>query len=243
MRIGILEAGRNRQSLVGRHGSYPDMFRALLDAGAPSMDFASYAALDGELPRSSDECDAWLVTGSRHTAFERLPWMVRLEALLQTLMDARRPVVGICFGHQILAQAMGGKVERAEAGWGLGIHTYAVTDRPAWMEGEEAAISLSVVHRDQVSVVPRQARIVAGSAFCPAAVLAYGDNAITFQAHPEFGPAFLADLVGELAQDGLPQDVIDRARADLAERGPRTDTALASRWIGDFLKASAGNEK
>src|SRR5262245_96536 len=114
MRIGILETGRNRNKLAARHGTYPAMFGPLLRAAGPSLTFASYAVLDDEWPASIGECDAWLVTGSRHTAFERLPWMVRLEQLLRDIMASDRPVVGICFGHQILAQALGGKVERAQ---------------------------------------------------------------------------------------------------------------------------------
>lgn len=235
MRIGIFETGQNREHLRERHGTYVDMFSALLRAVDPSLEFSSYAVLNDEWPASIHECDAWLMTGSRHTAFDRLPWMVRLEELLRDLMAAKKPIIGICFGHQILAQALGGKVERATAGWGLGPHRYSIDRVPAWMDEMPKSICLNAVHQDQVTELPEGATVIASSPFCENAILTYGDHALTFQAHPEFAPEFLADLLDALESGGLPQDVIADARNGLRQDSRRIDSLLAAKWIVNFL--------
>lgn len=235
MRIGILETGRNREHLTTRHGTYVDMFGALLRNADPSLEFTSYAALDDERPASIHECDAWLLTGSRYTAFDRLPWMIRLEELLREMMAARKPIIGICFGHQILAQAMGGKVERAEVGWGLGPHLYSLHEPSAWMKEAPEAICLNAVHQDQVTAAPEGATVIASSPFCQNAILAYGDHALTFQAHPEFTPEFLSELLDALENSGLPQDAIADARIRLRNAEGKTDSALIAKWVLNFL--------
>ncbi|MBF9232595.1 glutamine amidotransferase-related protein [Microvirga alba] len=235
MRIGILETGRNREHLTKRHGTYIDMFSALLSAVDPSLEFTSYGVLEDEWPASIHECDAWLLTGSRHTAFDRLPWMVRLEELLREMMAAGKPIIGICFGHQILAQALGGKVERAKVGWGLGPHSYSVDEIPEWMEGAPETICLNAVHQDQVTELPEGATVIASSPFCQNAILAYGDRALTFQAHPEFAPEFLAELLDALESNGLPKEVIADARTGLGNAERKTESTLAAQWVLNFL--------
>lgn len=240
MRIGILETGRNREHLAERHGTYVDMFAALLSAADPSLEFTSYPVLDDQWPISIHECDAWLLTGSRHTAFDRLPWMLRLEALLREMMTARKPIIGICFGHQILAQALGGKVERAESGWSLGPHRYSIHQPPAWIEEAPESICLNAVHQDQVTAAPEGATVIASSPFCRNAILAYGDHALTFQAHPEFLPDFLNELLDALESNGLPPDVVADARIRSGDPEHKTDSAQAVRWVLDFLNKRSG---
>lgn len=235
MRIGILETGQNREHLTERHGTYVNMFSALLSAVDPSLEFTSYAVLNDEWPASIHECDAWLMTGSRHTAFDRLPWMVRLEELLREMMAAGKPIIGICFGHQILAQAMGGKVERAQVGWGLGPHRYSVHEMPEWMGEAPEIICLNAVHQDQVTAAPEGATVIASSPFCKNAILAYGDSALTFQAHPEFAPKFLLELLDALESSGLPKDSIADARTALKGAECKVDSILAAKWVLSFL--------
>ena len=131
MKVGILETGRPPEGLEG-HGSYASMFERLL---GPGYDYVVYPVIDGVLPERADEVDAWLVTGSRFGAYDDAPWIRPLEAFLRAAMAAHVPIVGICFGHQLLAQAMGAKVEKAEAGWGVGPHAYELVARPSWLTG------------------------------------------------------------------------------------------------------------
>ncbi|MCW5605758.1 MAG: type 1 glutamine amidotransferase, partial [Burkholderiales bacterium] len=134
------------------------------------------------------------------------------------------PVVGICFGHQILAEAMGGKVVKSERGWGCGVHRYSLSD------GGEMAIA--AMHQDQVIQVPPDAAVIASSEFCPVAGLDYGGRALSFQPHPEFADAFVRDLVASRREFSIPAPVADIA---LASIGGPTDREMLGRRIIDFF--------
>ena len=122
MLIGILETGLAPDALRPRSGSYPDMFRRLL---APhGLDFRSWSVVAGDFPDSVHDAEGWLITGSRHGAYDDLPWIAPLEALIRQAVAEGVPLVGICFGHQIVAQALGGKVEKFAGGWAVGPQDY-----------------------------------------------------------------------------------------------------------------------
>lgn len=221
--VGILQTGRAAEALAARHGDYPDMMRQMLSGHG--LSFRTYAVLDGDLPASPGDCEAWLITGSRHAVYEPWPWIPPLEDFIREIFAAGPPLVGICFGHQIIAQAMGGRVEKSAAGWGVGPMIYD------WTDG--GSVVINAWHQDQVIALPEQARRLASSDFCPNAILAYGDQALTYQAHPEFGPDFGRDLLG-LRRDTLPDDVCARADAAFASLTPSTGVA---RQIVQFLTA------
>ncbi|MEZ5925168.1 MAG: gamma-glutamyl-gamma-aminobutyrate hydrolase family protein [Hyphomicrobiaceae bacterium] len=235
MRIGILETGRPPETLKDKHGSYPDMFVALLKAASPELSFQTFAALDGEVPDDPRACDGWLITGSRHGVYEKLPWMLKLEQLIRAAVNARVPVVGICFGHQIMAEALGGKVVKSDKGWGLGLHEYEVAKPEAWMDGAGERFTIPAVHQDQVVDKPPGAEVIASSRFCTYAALAYDDVGLSFQGHPEFSEAYQRDLM-EVRFKGLaPDEVIAAATDSLVAR--TSDSAKAARWIGRFFLA------
>ena len=238
MLIGILETGKVNEALIPRHGEYPPMFAALLSPEGPELTFRSYATEDGELPESPAECDAWLITGSRHGVYDDLPWIEPLKAFLRAARVAKRPMVGICFGHQILAEALGGKAVKSDKGWGVGVHDYSVTCRPGWMEGAPNSISVHAFHQDQVVEVPEDATVLASSPFCEFAMLAYGDpeapDAISIQPHPEFGTDYTRDLLDLRAGIAIPLDRADPAREGLGRSVNQQDFA---RWCVGFLRA------
>ncbi|MDR3518833.1 MAG: type 1 glutamine amidotransferase [Azospirillaceae bacterium] len=238
--IGILEAGRPADKLIGQHGSFTDMLSRLLRGADPSLSFTSYAVRDHDFPTGPTACDGWVITGSAHSAYEDLPWIRRLEVFLRDSVAIGIPVVGICFGHQILAQALGGTVEKSERGWGLGLHDYALVTRPPWMDGfADDRISLPAIHQDQVVALPPDATVIAGSAFCPYAALAYGDRALSFQAHPEFDLAFEADLIRSLSGSRLDPDRARAALQGVTAPQATTDAGAVAAWIARFL-ACAG---
>lgn len=221
MKIGILETGRPVGKLKEDHGGFPDMMRQLLSN--QDLAFETYAVLDDQFPASVVECQGWLITGSRNSAYDDLDWIRRLEQFLRDAYAAAVPIVGICFGHQVLARALGGKVERAPQGWGVGPMEYdfggRVTVINAW-------------HQDQVTEIPGSATRIATSPFCENAALLYGKRALTYQAHPEFTPEFVRDLI-ELRRDGLPAEVIDSAEKAMARM--ETSAYLADE-IGRFFR-------
>ncbi|MDX8464634.1 type 1 glutamine amidotransferase [Mesorhizobium sp. VK23B] len=213
MKIGILQTGRSPEELRCTHGDYDDMFKRLL--GGRGFDFVTYPVLDGIFPLNIQEADGWLVTGSRHGVYEDLPWISLLEDLLRRAYAASVPIVGVCFGHQILAQALGGKVEKFTGGWSVGAQNYAI-------DGVGADVSLLAWHRDQITDKPNVATVVGSSAFCRFAALAYGDRAFTIQPHPEFRSDFFIDLIAARS------NILPAAVAGTALNGLERETASAA---------------
>ena len=216
MLIGILQTGHAPDALAPRHGDYPDLFARLLQGR--DLTFRTFAVVDGEFPAGPHAAEGWLITGSRHGAYDDLPWIPPLERLIRDIVAADVPLVGICFGHQIIAQAMGGRVEKHPAGWSVGRQDYD------W-SGERVA--LNAWHQDQVVEVPEGAEVLASNPFCANAALLYGTRAFTVQAHPEFTNQWTAEMIEKRGRGLVPDPLLDEARAKVSE--PIQDALLADR--------------
>jgi GMP synthase-like glutamine amidotransferase len=228
VKLGLLETGYPPRALQPQFGDYPGMFRDLL--GEDAYAYQTFKVMEGELPARPDACDAYLVTGSPAGVYDGRPW---IAPLLDFLRAAKGEValVGICFGHQAMAQAFGGQVVRSAKGRAAGLQEYLVVGRESWMD-EAASIRLAAAHQDQVVELPPTARVVAGSTFAPYGMLAYGDQpAISLQLHPEFETAYAKALV---EREGAPYDV---AAADAALRSydQPDDRRRVAGWIRAFL--------
>lgn len=221
MKIGILQTGLAPDVLKDEMGDYPDMFARLL--AGHGFDFVTYRVVEGEFPASVTECEGWLITGSRHGAYEDHPWIPPLEEFIRHAYWAHVPIVGICFGHQIVAQAMGGKVERYPEGWAVGATDYDFGD---------TTLRLNAWHRDQVTEVPPMAEVIASNDFCANAALLYGDRALTVQAHPEFRPEFIDGLMRTRGKGLVPDDLMAAATDRLAL--PLDDQTMADQIAAFF---------
>ena len=239
MLIGILQAGRVNPALVPRHGEYPPMFEDWLGQADPGLRFRTYGVLDGALPASPNECDAWLVTGSKYGVYDDQPWIEPLKAFLRAARTAGRPIIGVCFGHQILAEALGGRAAKSVKGWGAGVHDYRVVQRPVWMAGAPASFAIHAMHQDQVTAIPDDATVLATSPFCEFAMLAYGDpeapDAISIQPHPEFGEDYARELVELRTGAVIPAE---RGAVALASIGRAVDRREFARWCVNYLRAA-----
>ena len=202
MKIGILQTGRSPDELRDKHGDYNDLFMVLLKDR--DFSFKTFPVLDGVFPDDPGAADGWLITGSRFGAYEDHDWIAPLEDFLRKAFEADVPIVGICFGHQILAQALGGKVEKFKGGWSIGPVEYR-------MKGEAKPLRFNAFHQDQIVELPRGASVTGNSDFCKYAMLAYGDKAMSIQPHPEFETEFLSDLV-DIRRNILPADIADSAQ-------------------------------
>lgn len=201
MKIGILQTGHTDNSLVSDYGDFDQMFRYLLaDQG---FHFKSYDVANCEFPETVDEQDGWLITGSGKSVYEGLKWMTELEAFLRQAFSSNVPIVGICFGHQILAKALGGKVEKNALGWNIGLQQYE-------QDGKTIGPPIAVWHQDIVSELPETGVCIGSSKTCPNAVVLYGETAYSIQAHPEFSATFIRDLM-KLREDQLPEPLIKEA--------------------------------
>ena len=233
MKIGLLETGILNEKLAGRFPPYPVMFATLLDLAGRELEYETYSVIRGEMPESSDECDGWLITGSRHGAYERLDWMLSLESFIRDIHRDSVPLVGICFGHQIVAQALGGEVVKSDRGWGIGLQYYQIDEAQAWMETPPEQVGIYGFHQDQVVTLPQAASVFSSSEFCPYAGLYYGESIITIQAHPEFEAEYELALIDIYGGNIVPQNVADKALESMRDKS--ADTQMLADWLASFF--------
>lgn len=227
MRVAILETGTPPPALVPDFGTYADMTCRLFGA---THTFETISVARGAALPAPGAFDAYAITGSSAGAYDSLPWIAPLEAFLRRA-KGRAKLVGICFGHQILAQALGGRVAKAPQGWGLGLHRYGIVGAASWLDGP-SSVTGTASHQDQVIAPPPGSRTLAASAFTPHAILGYGDDALSFQFHPEFAPAFSRALFAQRRAPDLSQAKVEAAIASLD--APH-DNARVGGWIDRFL--------
>lgn len=227
LKIGILIAGHPPAESIGTHGTYADAFERLLAGN--DFEFANWACVDGEFPESIDDADGWLITGSKFGAYEDLPWIPQLEEFIRGAYAQDIPIVGICFGHQILAKALGGEVKKFDGGWSAGRVEYN-------LDGHKEPVALYAWHQDQVVSLPQDATVVGSTPFCQYAALAYADKAYSIQPHPEFTSEFF-DILLEARKAALPQTALDLAKESIETAAP-TDSAAIANLIASFFKSA-----
>lgn len=224
MHIGILLCGHTTGPVAEHHGDFDRMFATLL--AGQGLTFSSYDVENLAFPDSAQACDGWLLTGSKHGAYEDHPFIAPLTDFIRAAYAAEVPMVGICFGHQIIAQALGGRVEKFAGGWGVGHQTYDFDGL--------GAVALNAWHQDQVTQAPPDARPIGRSDFCANAGLIYGKRALTVQPHPEFPAAVIDDMVQtRRGTADYPDDRMDLAAANL---DTPTDRAAFATMIARFFK-------
>jgi GMP synthase-like glutamine amidotransferase len=233
MKLGILKTDQVRPEWVPEFGEYPDMFMALLGRVDPTLEFTVYDVEQGEYPADIDEVDAYLITGSKSSVYDDKPWIATLMEFVRELDRRRKKLVGICFGHQLVAQALGGRTEKSPKGWGVGLHTHRFNTAPSWHDDAGADLDILVSHQDQVVTNAAGARVLASSEFCENAVCQIGEHILTFQGHPEFVPAYSREIM-EFRREAIGEDVY---RAGMASLDVPPQGERVARWILNFLRA------
>jgi GMP synthase (glutamine-hydrolysing) len=222
MKIGILQSGHSPKELLGETGNYADLFVKLLQG--QGFEFETFSVVEMDFPDGPNDCDGWLITGSKHGAYEDHAFIAPLEDLIRQIYAAEHPLVGICFGHQIIAQALGGKVEKFKDGWAVGRQSY---------DWQNKTVHLNAWHQDQVVELPADATVCASNDFCANAALVYGKNAFTVQAHPEFDGNFISGLATYRGPGVVPEPLLDEARAAI---DAPVDNVFLAHQIGQFFK-------
>ncbi len=230
MRIALLMANTDESAFARRHPRDGEKWRRLLAPVLPGLDMAVFPVKDGVFPDGAPGAfDGYIVSGSPASVHDGLDWQAELGALIRRIVAARIRLFGACYGHQAIALALGGRVEKNPRGWAFGVVESEVHDPAPWMEA--GPIRLNAAHEEQVTNPPENARITARRPDCAIGGLAIGGHVFTTQYHPEIDPDFMAALIDELAAE-KPVDVIAAARDSLTVM-PENDRF--ARWIGRFF--------
>lgn len=235
MQIAILETGRINEAIADRFDRYPEMFRTMFTAaGATEFELTTVPVVDGELPPHVDSFDGYLVTGSAAGVYDDFDWIAPLMDFIRDAHKADKPLVGICFGHQVIAHALGGRTEKWHDGWGIGVFDVTLDDTPSWMPAGDVA-RLIHIHQDQVVALPADADLIGSTSFCTNAMYHIGDNVFCMQGHPEFTPDYTAALM-ETRRESMGSDRVDDAMASLAD--DHEGITIAG-WIASFFRQHA----
>ncbi|MDV3253229.1 gamma-glutamyl-gamma-aminobutyrate hydrolase family protein [Devosia sp. BK] len=236
MRITIIETGYVPEALRPEYGSYPKMFERMLGSTGDDFSFDVIAVDDNGMLPDPAQLDAILITGSPAGVYEDHAWLPPLRDFIRKAYAAQIPMLGVCFGHQIMADALGGRVEKSHKGWGLGRHTYEVKARPGFMPDAPETLSIACSHQDQVVEAPTEAEVILGSDFTPNAGLLYKTGkALSFQPHPEFVDSYAEALV-DLRRGIAPDAVVETGFKSFDKQ---SDSSRVANYIGAFFRNNA----
>ena len=194
MKVGLFICDHINPEYKDEFGDYPDMFAQLF----PEFDFVFYDVCNGDFPMDKtvdgvhksalSECDVYLATGSRHSVYENTDWIVFMKEVIRAIQRENKYFIGLCFGHQLLAEALGGKVNKSPNGWCVGVHRFEIDNerQSEWMNPFQSNINLLMMCQDQVMELPLDAKVLAGNASCPVGMFQVGERMLGIQAHPEF---------------------------------------------------------
>ena len=237
MRLGILCAIDPAQSTVNWGGSPIDAYiRFLQSANAPfEFEYEGYDVALGQIPESVDACDYYVITGSPSGVYENDPWIQPLMKFIRDGYLAGKKFVGICFGHQVLAEALGGHVEKSEKGWGLGLKSFEISTHREWMGEHNDGCSLYFAHQDQVLTLPPDAELLAGNGFCPVAMYEINGRVLGVQGHPEFTAPIMESIIENSGTSADPARAMAAETAALSLEKGQPDNQMMAQWIVDFL--------
>ena len=238
LKVGLLLCDEVDESAQARYGTYAGMFSDGINAADDDLTFHPVRCYRGEMPDSPDDFDAFLITGSRHGVYDPLPWIAQLQDFVRRCRDYRKKTVGICFGHQLIAHALGGETRKADAGWGIGIHSTRITEPQAWMTNGElhapGKFNLVVVHQDQVVALPPGFRTIAENDFCPISMFVDDNIMLGIQGHPEFSREYCAFRI-RARREIIGDDLYRQSLASL--KGTALDSGQVLAWVARFIRA------
>lgn len=232
MKLGVLLCDHVQLALQTEFGDYIDMFGQAIYQCDSSIVVQFYCVVDGDFPDNIEACDAYMASGSKASVNDDLPWVNALERFVWQLFLAKKPFVGICFGHQMIAKALGGKVAHSEKGWGIGVAKAIVHTDKQWMLSKQSQVKLVVSHQEQVCQLPPETEVIMGNDFCPYGMIKVAEHFLGLQGHPEFSRAYCYALMHSR------KDIIAKKNFNqgLSSLTLAVDDQLVMSWLLNFLK-------
>lgn len=225
MRLGLLVCDHVAPRFTGIAGDYPDMFEAMF-AAHPEVDLVHYDLTANSYPVGARDCDAWITTGSRLSVNDTEPWIEWLADFVPELARTEVPFLGVCFGHQMLARALGGRVDRSNRGWGIGVKTVDISNPPPdWLGLSDYRVLNS--HQDQIADLPPGAAVIGSNSHCPVSMVTVGESLMGLQGHPEFPAAYARALIEDRRGGLIPEHVADAGLASLETQPDNAALAAA----------------
>ena len=223
MKIGLLACDH----IQSNYSDYPELFAKLL----PQFDFDVFNVCEGVFPSSASDYEAWIITGSKYSVYDDIDWIKRLKCFVQDISLADKYCIGICFGHQMLGEAMGGKVMKAQQGWCVGIHEFDVVDRENWMNPYQPKVNLLMSCQDQITVLPPNSKVLLKTSLCPVGSIKIGEKMLGIQGHPEFSTDYIKFLMEDRI-NRIPENTLKVGINSLSK--PVSNTEVAQ-WIAEFI--------
>ena len=231
--IGILLTDHVVPELLQDHGDQTDFYDYIFNLADPTVKLNIYDVVLDEYPQSIDECDGYLITGSKLSVYDAEDWIRKLEIFVQELNERKKALLGVCFGHQLIAKALGGKSEKASVGWTLGVQNYKFQDTFPWVNNQSQSVGLIHSHQDQVIELPEQAELIASNSRVPIAMFKIGDHIMSMQGHPEFTSEY-ANAVATMRKDVLGKELYQQASESL--KNQIADNVEVAKWWVDFFR-------
>ena len=227
MKAGLFQCDHVKENIRQQFGDYSDMFVNLF----PELDWTFYDVCNGDFPRDLNECDVYFATGSHRSVYEDLDWINQMKTTIRQIAETDKYFIGFCFGHQLLGEAMGGKVRKSPKGWCVGVHEFEITQQTDWMKPFQDNLNILMMCRDQVLELPKGAKVLAGNEKCPVGIMQIGERLLGIQGHPEFSKAYDQFLM-KLRIDRMGKMIVNQGLRSLEKEVHRESIRS---WILNFI--------
>jgi len=232
VKIGLLQCDHVMPENRAEFGDYSDFFGTLFHEYASEVVFDMFDIQKDEYPENPDRYSGFIGTGSSCSVWEDLPWINQLKQFVRRLYNNGNKFIGICFGHQMIAEALGGKCEKSDRGWGVGVKKVNIYQKKEWMNPKQDSCRLIVSHQDQISRLPENSEVIGGNEHCPHSVIIVGSHFLGIQAHPEFTPAYSRRLMHSRI-DRIGEITVQEAEKTLQDS---TDETVVTQWMANFFR-------